>query len=599
MKLINWISSSLRAKLLMMFLCLTVIPLIGIGLVSYQKSYNTVYENSKASAVLTADQLAQSLETLFTDSGKLLELGSHPRALHFLYSQSDTYEDAKEILRTIDSYRQTYKYESVRNITMINLYGRGISERRGVFQLDKNPLRNPHFAYLINHPDSVLNIPPLDSEPLDRVDGLQEKPGISIMAAVKQRITHEVIGFIIIDVDDSAVGRFCDEVVIGDTGFFYVIDGSGRPIFTPDRLDRDGVLPGRDILSAMASGSLSSYVDKTKGLPKFIFASSSQATGWKIIGQVPLQEIVKEADSIRQLIIVSVALSILFAVSLHFFISSRLTRPLQLLKKKMKLAASGFLDSKVTPSGKDEIADLGRSFNIMLGKIKNLLEQNIREQEEIKKAELRALQAQINPHFLYNTLDSILWMAEAGKNDRVITLVESLSRLFRISLSKGRDWITLEKEIEHVHSYLVIQQMRYRDILDYEIEADPELGSCSVLKMTLQPIVENALYHGIKNKRGKGRITVSARKAGTRDLLLTVQDNGCGMTPEKLEQLRRNLLNRRMPEETGEEVSGGFGLHNVHQRIKLFYGDQYGVRIDSAPQEGTIVTISIPMKAGD
>lgn len=599
MKLINWISSSLRAKLLMMFLCLTVIPLIGIGLVSYQKSYNTVYENSKASAVLTADQLAQNLETLFIDSGKLLELGSHPRVLHFLYSQNDTYEDAKEILRTIDSYRQTYKYESVLNITMINLYGRGISERRGVFQLDKNPLRNPHFTYLINHPDSVLNIPPLDSQPLDRVDGLQEKPGISIMAAVKQRITHEVIGFIIIDLDDSEVGRFCDEVIIGETGFFYVIDASGRPIFTPSRLDRANILPDSDMLASLASGTLSSYVDKSKGVPKFIFASSSQATGWKIIGQVPLQEIVKEADSIRQLIIVSVALSILFAVSLHFFISSRLTRPLKLLKNKMKLAASGFLESKVTPSGKDEIADLGRSFNIMLGKIKSLLEQNIREQEEIKKAELRALQAQINPHFLYNTLDSILWMAEAGKNDRVITLVESLSRLFRISLSKGRDWITLEKEIEHVHSYLVIQQMRYRDILDYEIETDPELRSCSVLKMTLQPIVENALYHGIKNKRGKGLITVSARKTETNELLLTVRDNGCGMTPEKLEQLQRNLLNRRMPAETGEEVSGGFGLHNVHQRIKLFYGDQYGVRIDSVPQEGTIVTISIPMKAGD
>ncbi|MBW4839896.1 MAG: histidine kinase, partial [Paenibacillaceae bacterium] len=275
-------------------------------------------------------------------------------------------------------------------------------------------------------------------------------------------------------------------------------------------------------------------------------------------------------------------------------ISSRLTRPLKLLKNKMKLAASGFLESKVTPAGNDEVAELGRSYNIMLGKIKALLEQSIREQEEMKKAELRALQAQINPHFLYNTLDSILWMAEAGKNDRVITLVQSLSRLFRISLNRGRDWIPLEKEIEHVHSYLIIQQMRYRDILEYRIEVEPHLLPCSVLKMTLQPIVENALYHGIKNKRGKGMITVSAQESGERELQLTVRDNGCGMPADKLERLRRDLLNGRLPVETGEEVSGGFGLHNVHQRIKLFYGEPYGVVIDSVDGEGTTVTISIP-----
>ncbi|MBU5441290.1 sensor histidine kinase [Paenibacillus sp. MSJ-34] len=601
MKLIDWISSSLRAKLLTMFVILTVIPLIGIGLISYQKSYNTVYANSKAGAVLVADQLAQEMETVFTDTGKLLELGKHPRVLHFLFSQSDTYEDAKEILRTMDSYRQTYKYEGVLNITMINLYGRGISERRGVFQLDKNPLRNPHFAYLTNHPDAVLNVPPPDASPLDRLDGLpyEDRDVISIMAAVKQRITHEVIGFIVIDLDVSVVKQFCDNVSIGKTGFFYIVDQNGRVIFTPSQLERSVHFPEQSVLSGLAVGSLTGYVDSSKGVPKFIFASASPTTGWKIIGQVPLQEIVEEANSIRQLIIVSVVLSIAFAVTLHFFISSRLTRPLQLLKNKMKLAASGFLEAKVNPTGKDEIADLGKSFNIMLGKIKSLLERSIKEQEEIKKAELRALQAQINPHFLYNTLDSIVWMAEAGKNDKVIRLVESLSRLFRISLSKGLDWIPLEQEIEHVHSYLIIQQMRYRDILDYEIDVDPNIRSHSILKMTLQPIVENALYHGLKNKRGKGMIRVTARAAGGQFIELAVQDSGIGMTPEKLETLRTNLTNRHIPAETGEEVSGGFGLHNVHQRIRLYYGEHYGVRVESVELEGTTVTIRIPTKASD
>lgn len=595
MKLIHWVSSSLRAKLLMMFVCLTVIPLIGIGLISYQKSFHTVYENSKASAVLVADQLTQEVEITFTDSRKLLELGNHPSVLQFLYSQEDTYEDAKEILTMMDSYRQTYKYESVINITMINLYGRGISERRGVFQLEKNPLRNPHLSYLLHNSDAVLNIPPLDASPLDRLDGFQDQQVISIMAAVKQRITHEVIGFIVIDLDDSAVNQFCDEVAIGETGFFYVVDANGQPIFTPSNLEPNTLLPGQNILSKLTTGS-SSYVDHSRGSPKFIFASPSEATGWRIVGQVPLQEIVQEAHSIRQLIIISVVLSIIFAVGLHFYLSSRLTRPLKLLKNKMKLAASGFLESRITPTGKDEIADLGSSFNIMLGKIKTLLVEQKREQEEMKKAELRALQAQINPHFLYNTLDSILWMAEAGKNDKVIRLVESLSRLFRVSLSKGQDWISLEREMEHVQSYLDIQQMRYHDILDYEVDIETRILSSTILKMILQPIVENALYHGIKNKRGKGCIQISGRAAGFGEIELIVQDNGNGLSPERLEQLRYNLSNGKLPHETGEEVSGGFGLHNVHQRIRLYYGEQYGVHIESIEHVGTTVTIRIPIK---
>ncbi|QYR22391.1 sensor histidine kinase [Paenibacillus sp. sptzw28] len=598
MKLLRWISSSLRAKLLTMFVILTCVPLIAVGLISYQKSFNTVFGNSKASAILVAGQLARDIDTLFMDTGKLLELGKNPQVLHFLFSQSDTYEDAKEILRTMDSYRQTYKYDSVLNITMINLYGRGISERRGVFQLDRNPLRNPHFSYLVNHPDAILNIPPSDSMTMDRLDGFQydKQHVISIMATVRQRITHEVIGFIVIDLDDSIVKRFCDNVTIGRTGFFYVADNTGAPIFTPANMDESSTLLKPADLTAMTAGSSASFVDSSAGKPKFVVASASLATGWKIVGLAPLQEIVREANSIRQLIIISVALSIVFAITLHFFITARLTRPVQLLKNKMQLAASGYLEAKVTPEGKDEIADLGSSFNIMLGKIKALLSQSIKEQEEIQKAELRALQAQINPHFLYNTLDSIVWMAEAGKNDKVIRLVQSLSRLFRISLSRGRDWISLERELEHVGSYLEIQQMRYRDILDYEVDVDPQLHSFPILKMTLQPIVENALYHGLKNKRGKGFIRISGYEGGEREIVLTVRDTGIGMSPGKLEQLRVNLSNRHIPAETGKEVSGGFGLHNVHQRIRLYYGEGYGVQVDSMEREGTTVTIRIPMR---
>ncbi|MCR2803756.1 sensor histidine kinase [Paenibacillus soyae] len=594
MKLINWIASSLRAKLLTMFIILTCVPLVAVGLVSYQKSFQTVFGNSKASSMIAGEQLARDIDLLFEDTGKLLELGNDPRVLHFLFSQSDTYEDAKDILKTMDSYLDTYNDESVLNISIINLYGRGISERRGVFQLDRNPLRNPHFAYLTKHPDEVLNVPPSQSSPLDRLDGFQyaDTDVISIMTAVKQRITHEVIGFIVIDIDDQLVGRSIDGTKLGETGFFYVADSEGSPIFSPSSM-RTGQLPAANDVILHPERQ---YIDSSRGKPKFIFAAESSRTGWHIIGYVPLQEIVKEANSIRQMIIISVILSIVFAITLHFFISSRLTRPVQLLKNKMQLAASGYLEAKVVTTGKDEIANLSNNFNIMLGKIKGLLDQSIKEQEEMKKAELRALQAQINPHFLYNTLDSIVWMAEAGRNKQVILLVEALSKLFRISLSKGRDWISFEKELEHVHSYLVIQQMRYRDILDYEIDMDPALRHYSILKTILQPVVENAIYHGIKNRRGKGLIRIVGRGTPEKDILLLVEDNGAGMSAEKLETLRRNLQLQQLPEETGKEVSGGFGLHNVQQRIRLYYGEEYGVTVDSEEGAGTKVAIRIPMR---
>lgn len=596
MKLMHRIASSLRAKLLLMFVVFTCLPLIVVGLISYQMSYNTVLGNSKAAARLATESLATHLDTLFQDTGKLLELEKNSQVLQFLFTQNEhMYANAKDILKTIVSYRQTYQYENVLNITMLNTYGRGISERKGVFQLARNPLRNPHFAYLMEHPDAVLYLP-ASTDSIERIDGFTylHAEVITIMATVKQRVTHEVIGFIVIDLDDSIVKRYCESSEPSDSGYFFVADAGGEVIFAPAAIPME-VIPDKERLQPLLLASDEPHIDTSQGKPQFMVASTSTITGWRFIGVAPLQEIVKEANAIRQLIIVSVALCIVFAVTLHFFVSIQLTKSIHVLKKKMQLAADGFLEAKVHPRGSDEIADLGKNFNIMLAKIRTLLDQSIKEQQEIKKAEMRVLQAQIHPHFLYNTLESIVWMAEAERKEEVIRLVLSLSRFFRISLSKGQDFIPLAKELEHLESYLTIQHMRYRDILSYSIAVDEALYPCSILKMTLQPIVENALYHGIKNKRGLGRIEICGKICESKDLLLTVTDNGPGMSRQRLEQVLQVMREETAPEETGNEVSGGFGLHNVHQRIRLYYGESYGVDVASEEQTGTVVSIRIPM----
>jgi two-component system, sensor histidine kinase YesM len=230
-----------------------------------------------------------------------------------------------------------------------------------------------------------------------------------------------------------------------------------------------------------------------------------------------------------------------FAVVAAWSLSRSIYTPIKKLHDVTTTITKNDLQILMTSDNVDEITELGMSFNIMIGKIKELLDSKIKEQENLKKAELRALQAQINPHFLYNTLDTIIWMAESKKTDQVVEMVSALSDFFRISLSKGMDWITIGEEVDRIRNYLTIQKMRYQDILDFETEVEDGVAQNTILKLLLQPLVENALYHGIKNKRQKGMISVRARRRGRDEILFEVQDNGIGFKPQKLAKLRAEL----------------------------------------------------------
>jgi two-component system sensor histidine kinase YesM len=281
-----------------------------------------------------------------------------------------------------------------------------------------------------------------------------------------------------------------------------------------------------------------------------------------------------------------------FSVVAAWSLSKSIYTPIKKLHDITTTITKNDLQALMTSDNVDEITELGLSFNIMIGKIRELLDSKIKEQEELKKAELRALQAQINPHFLYNTLDTIIWMAESKKTNQVIEIVSALSKFFRISLSKGRDWITIAEEIERTRSYLTIQKMRYRDILDFKIEVDERVTDNTILKLILQPLVENALYHGIKNKRQGGTIHVRAKLNNENEVLLEVEDDGIGFTAEKLAQLQAELET----ESDNIRMESGFGIGNVNNRIRLYYGKQYGLSVRSEYNTGTCVTLVIPAK---
>lgn len=272
-------------------------------------------------------------------------------------------------------------------------------------------------------------------------------------------------------------------------------------------------------------------------------------------------------------------------------IGKTINDPIQALVENTRRLSEGDFDALVEDAGENEITVLNKSFNRMVAKLQRLMEKIEEDTRTREQLELRLLQEQINPHFLYNTLEIIVWLAESGDKEQVIQVVQSLSRFFRVVLSKGRAVVSLQEELSCIESYLYIQKVRYADILNYEIQAEPEVLGCCIQKLSLQPLVENALYHGLEKKRGGGTIRV---RAGVEDgeLVVRVSDDGCGMPPEQLEALRRELKG----ELTGVS-EGGFGLPNIQKRIQLAYGPRYGIELCSEPGRGTLATLRIPAGA--
>lgn len=265
--------------------------------------------------------------------------------------------------------------------------------------------------------------------------------------------------------------------------------------------------------------------------------------------------------------------------------SRSLSQPLEALCQRVHQIGEGALSVQApVPTQVDELRMLSNGFEQMVSQLNEQIENRRKEQTRLHQTEFSLLQAQINPHFLYNTLDTIIWLEEVGQTDKSIQMVTNLSSYFRTSLSNGRDIIPLGEELTHVHSYLDIQQVRYQDILDYEITSSPDISKVPIPKLTLQPLVENALYHGIKLKRGKGCIRIICVKEDE-NVRITVTDNGAGMPPERLEELQQNLAG---------SIRTGFGFVAVHERLRLLYGPPYGLSVDSVQGQGTTVTVLLP-----
>ena len=589
---------SIRSKIVIIFALATIIPLGLVGVVSYVKYFETMEETISQATSQIAEQLNRNLELFFENINKTLDIGSNELVIRFLdeADREKRYEYAKEIGELFDIYKQFYNFQdAIIDINILGVNGNSISDRVGVYtSMEDLKTNNPIYEKAVETPGKshiILN------EQMNYTGRIRYDNTITIAKIVRRPLTKEIKGIILVDIDKSAIEDICSNINLGDTGQFFVITQEGQYIYNPVKEEsQNSNSLDTDLLLSEMNGSTKGYFVKKINKEKYFFVHNTlKLPGWNIIGRVKLKELMKSAYEIRTLTILVEGILFLGIILLYLLISNTLTKPIRELRNKMKLVEKGNLNVEAEYFNKDEIADLCKGFNVMIIKIKELMKKNIINQDNLKKSEFKAMQAQINPHFLYNTLDAIVWMTEAGNKDEVVNITKELSNFFKIVLSKGKEWILVREELIHIKSYLSIQKIRYRDILEYIIDIDPEIQDARILKLTLQPLIENALYHGLKNKRGGGLITIRGCRDGEDKLVFEVGDNGVGMTETRLNEVKQELNRMDIDSDIKRDPKNSFGLKNVNQRIKLYYGEEYGLYIDSEYNTGTCARIILPI----
>ncbi|WP_091020492.1 cache domain-containing sensor histidine kinase [Paenibacillus amylolyticus] len=414
---------------------------------------------------------------------------------------------------------------------------------------------------------------------------------VSVARSITDEASGRVRGVIMIDLKLRSVSQAARNVTLGKSGYVMVTDAEGQSVYKPEH-----PLIEHIPTDWFPSGESGTFTAETEGGTLLFMYQSSTFTGWRTVGVFPTRDSISEVRQIQFYVVSFVFVVCLFGLSASSWFSRSIAQPIFRLMSYMRRAETGNLRPGRWSDRADEIGMLGNSYNRMLAQIRQLISLNELRERQKRDAEMRSLQEHIKPHFLYNTLDTIHWMARKEGAEDVSGMVGALSRLFRIGLSKGQDYIPLHSEIEHMTSYMQIQQTRYRDRLQYTLNIPDELRHLFVLKLLLQPLIENAIYHGIKGRRGPGHIRVEARLEHNR-LLLTVQDNGAGMSNERLAEMQQLLkaplagLEASSPGMTGKS----YGMLNVQARLRLSFGDEYGIVLESQEGEGTSVTIIHPL----
>lgn len=576
---------SIQSTMMISFSALMAIAVLIFLLIALNFTSRTIYENTNNYTSQIVRQVNYDIDAYIDYMENISSVMAKSGDVSlYLFAEKQSPEDIEEererILAQFNTIMESRK--DIYNIAAVGENGR----------------------YIINQGEDVLT-PYINLESLDWYQAaMNSATGIAVSSSHVQNAiqssykwvitlsrvlvnnrTGEKEGLFFVDMNYSAISDLCNNNSIGNKGYIFVLDDKGNIIYHPKQQLMYGGLRTEHIDEIMACEEDSLIV--REGTERKLYTlSRSEKTGWTVVGAAYTSELLKNSKQAQMLYVLAAALLILGVLLISSILSREITKPLRHLTESMSRVEKGQFDkANVDVTLKNEIGSLGKSYNVMTERIHTLMEENVYEQKQKRKSELKALQAQINPHFLYNTLDSIIWMSEAGQNDEVVEMTSALAKLLRQSISNAHEQVELRQEMEYVRNYLTIQKMRYQDKLEYSIEIEPEVSHVMIVKLVLQPIVENAIYHGIKYKGSKGILRIRAYADGE-DACVVIEDDGIGMDETTLRSL--------FDETKREHKQNGVGVPNVQKRLKLYYGERYGIKYESRLGEGTRAVIRIP-----
>lgn len=575
---------SLRTRMLLSNIVVALIPFLMFSIVSGSIFLDHAQKTAEEHSVQLIHQVSNSMDVYVETIEKMvnyiqLELQDTP---FFTMETEDApgWESETDYIRSVlenvaNSHREV---AGIFIATKEDLY-----VSTGMSRISRDPFQNERwYREAAENPEEIQLISVVTGRNIVTNRSYSIDDVFSLAKAVQDPETGEVLGVILLDIRHDIIQSSINGVTIGEKGFVFVMDQEDNIVYTPV----NGIVYRVNPKWVKAMEPMSVQI---QGGSYQIRSELSPYTGWRTVGVFSMDEVMSSVNTIVYILFTCVIISLVLVVIVSFKFSRTLTNPIFKLKRLMKQAESGDLTVRFNFQHNDEIGELGQSFNHMIARIDQLIQMVYVEQENKRTAEMKSLQEQIKPHFLYNTLDTISWMARDYDAEDIVRLVDALTNMFRIGLSHGKDIITVKEEITHVSNYLYIQKIRYKDKLNYVIHVDESLYAVEVPKLILQPLVENAIYHGVKAKRGGGTITITGVPEGE-NLVFTVQDDGAGMLQEKVEE-----LNRRMSERSVLDEKKSFGLFYIRERIQLCYGKGYGVHVESTLGEGTRVTITLPL----
>ncbi len=577
--------NSIRTTMLLSFTLLIFLVVMAFAAISYGQGQKMVFSIAMDYVTQLNEQINKNIDSYITYMENVSQLEvNNENVKYCLFAKSE--EESLQKLRAIYIGNISAQF-SILKETRRDIHNIGIIGSNGSYLINSKDIRMNSYAdykkmdwyQLALKGQSVLTTSHVQNIVADDYQWV-----VTMSNGIVNSATGKIEGVFFIDLNYSSISNLCENIDLGNRGYVFIIDKKGDIVYHPkQQLIYSGVL--KENMDQILANDKSNYLSINN--EKLYFTAKSDKTGWTVVGVTYKSELMEQMDTTRSLYIVLTMILLTLATLSAVILSSTITKPIKELRKSMKQVEKGDFDIQLGDSEyRNEIGHLQNSFSIMIYKIRQLIEHNKAEQEAKRKSELRALQAQINPHFLYNTLDSIIWMTESKKTEESILMTSALSKLLRKSISNEDEFVSLEREIDYVKEYLTIQKMRYQDKLEYEINVASEVLHVPIAKLILQPLVENAIYHGIKYKNGKGLIKITG-KALEKEVILQIQDNGIGMNEETC----KNIFEKSATEDTKR-----VGVRNVNNRLQLYYGMEYGLHYESKLGVGTTVSIIIPYK---